>query len=192
MTHKGSLVKIYDSEIRPDSVYKSIILSQDSTVDNTISILKNCYHTEGAEDYSLYEYCTDTHNYRLLGGHEKTLEVLDSWGEHSSKEFHLKKRKQDTHPLESPIAAQPFNSDLVRSSIFRQSIRKKHFLGSMIAEKKTDALDLTWESLSLSHLRICRSLEDGLEDLGEDGGQSSSSSGVSSLSSSSYETLQSF
>jgi hypothetical protein len=188
VAQRGSLVKIHDSEVRPDSVYKSIILSQETTVHNTIGILKNCYHTEGVEDYDLYEFCTVTRESRLLEGSEKTLEVLDSWGGHSSKVFQLKKKMQ---PLDSTTGVHPFKRDLVRGSIFRQSIRKKHFLGSMIDEKQADGLDLSWESLSLSHMKICRSLEDGLEDLGEDGGQSSSSSGVSSLSCSSHETLQS-
>jgi hypothetical protein len=184
VAQRGSLVKIHDSAVRPDSVYKSIILSQETTVHNTVGILKNCYHTEGVEDYDLYEFCTVTGNDRLLEESEKTLEVLDSWGGRSSKVFQLKKKMQ---PVNTTSEVHPFKRDLVRGSIFRQSIRKKHFLGSMMDEKQADALDLSWESLSLSHMKICRSLEDGLEDVG----QSSSSSGVSSLSCSSYETLQS-
>ena len=70
-SRQGGLVKIHDSEIRTDSVYKSIILSQDTTVEDTISILRNCYHREGnEEDYSLYEFCTVTLTSRLPEGSE--------------------------------------------------------------------------------------------------------------------------
>ena len=39
----GGRVKIYDDQIRPDSVYKSIIISRETTVGDSLAILHNCY-----------------------------------------------------------------------------------------------------------------------------------------------------
>ena len=189
-SRQGGLVKIHDSEIRTDSVYKSIILSQDTTVEDTISILRNCYHREGnEEDYSLYEFCTATLTSRLLEGSEKPLEIMERWSEDSSQVFQL--RKKIPKEALSPATASPLrvlNRNLVRNSILRQSIRKSNFLSSMIK----DDLNRSRDSLTLS-----QSLEDGLADFGlargrcssTTSGVSSLSSGMSSLSCSSSDTL---
>ena len=138
-SRQGGLVKIHDSEIRTDSVYKSIILSQDTTVEDTISILRNCYHREGnEEDYSLYEFCTVTLTARLLEGSEKPLEIMERWRNVTSKVFQLRRRQQAGDVTAKPV--QLFSRDLVRNSLLRQSIRKKHFLSSMIYEETTGSL----------------------------------------------------
>jgi hypothetical protein len=89
---------------------------------------------------------------------------------------------------------QVFSRDLVRNSILRQSIRKKHFLSSMIYEDQ--GLDpearncFSLGRFSLSHQVISESnMEDNAEAVdsdnevtsGEEGELNSSTSGVSSM-----------
>jgi hypothetical protein len=191
---QGGLVKIHDSEIRPDSVYKSIILSQDTTVEDTISILRNCYHTERSEEYSLHEFCTVTLTSRLLEGSEKPLEIQEKWRNISSKVFQLRRLQHKGPVGEVAKPVQVFSRDLVRNSILRQSIRKKHFLSSMIYEDQ--GLDpearncFSLGRFSLSHQVISESnMEDNAEAVdsdnevtsGEEGELNSSTSGVSSM-----------
>jgi hypothetical protein len=185
---QGFVVKIHDSEIRPDSVYKSIILSQESTVEDTITILRNCYHSlEPDNSYSLHEFCTVTLTSRLLEGSEKLLAVIESWTSPSSNVIQVRRRLVKVClPRGRVQPPQAFSRSLLRNSLLRQSIRKKRLLSSTTPQKKADDLDVSWESLELA----CRSLETGLEACGLDGNEDSSS-GVSSFSSSSSETLSS-
>jgi hypothetical protein len=148
---EGSIVKIYDSEIRPDSVYKSIILSEDSTVADTIGILQNCYHKESEVDFALYEFCKETLTSRLLEAEEKPLELMQRWGSASNKVFQLRQR-----PVERPPRACAVVEQLVRNSLLRQSMRRIRALGSVAARQ--EELDLSSEdSLSLSCLTLSQS-----------------------------------
>ena len=43
---QGGLVRVYDHLVRPESVYKCLIISEDTTVGDTIGILRSCYREE--------------------------------------------------------------------------------------------------------------------------------------------------
>jgi len=84
---KGGLVKVYDGELMPgvsvtiflcfelirinnfvylQSKYKSLLISERTTVDELIKILLNCYNSkEQVEQFSLYEVITFKKTYPL-------------------------------------------------------------------------------------------------------------------------------
>lgn len=52
----GGLVKIYDSALMSSSQYKCLLTSEQTTADELLAILLQCYNsTEGVERFSLYE-----------------------------------------------------------------------------------------------------------------------------------------
>ena len=200
-SRQGGLIKIYDGEVRVDSVYKSIIVSQVTTVKDTIDILENCYTAQDGTELKLHEFNPQTGGVRLLSDSEKPLEIQDEWGKDSPKIFQLKRAQEMICPCD-PVIQQPiFSRSLVRNSVLRQSIRKKQFLKSMIS----DRIDLEMKEgkhlfslsrFSLSDQIISESVEDS-----EEGGASDlenqsepdlncSTSGVSSLSCSSLDSLE--
>ena len=80
----GRRVKIHDGLVRPDSVYKSIIVSEETTVADTITILRSCYNTMTREQqqqdvYQLFEVNDLTGQERLLAIDERLLEVTEDW-----------------------------------------------------------------------------------------------------------------
>lgn len=196
---QGGLVKIYDGEVRADSVYKSIIVSQVTTVKDTINILENCYASKPGTELKLHEFDPQTGATRLLLGSEKPLEVQDEWGKDTSKVFQLKRTEEVKYPCD-PVIQPMFSRSLVRNSILRQSIRKKQFFKSMISDRLD--LDLDGKNLfslsrfSLSDQIISESVEDSEEGGSSDlenqseGDLNCSTSGVSSLSCSSLDSLE--
>ena len=73
----GVLVKIFSHNIWQDSVYKSIIISRDTTVTDTVSMLWSCYPSLKGQDLSLVE-CFPDYSERLLEGWQCALEVMDA------------------------------------------------------------------------------------------------------------------
>ena len=63
----GVLAKIFSHNIWQDSVYKPIIISRDTTVTDTVSMLWSCYRSLQGQDLSLVE-CFPGHSERLLEG----------------------------------------------------------------------------------------------------------------------------
>ena len=158
-TKQGGLVKVYDHLVRPDSVYKSLIISEETTVRDTIQILRCCYREDeeaGKEvDLRLWEVGGGAE--RLLGEEERPLKLMEAWTKESSRRFLL--RSVASMMKESP-----------KSLGIDQSLLKKRFLWSMLGP--------TWGGE-----------EGGSENESEFNTSSSSSSSSSDcLSTSSYES----
>ncbi len=149
---QGGLIKVYDGEVRADSVYKSIIISHDSSVLDTLDILESCYNLPNNVALRLYEVDLESGDTRLLDNSEKPLDVKDDWSKLSRKIFRLEKTNDgkkrhlkagldileandsgiDVSNGKNPPAELFTRSTLVRNTYLRQSVRKKQFLKSMI------------------------------------------------------------
>ena len=120
-TKQGGLVKVYDHLVRPDSVYKSLIISEETTVRDTIQILRCCYREDeeaGKEvDLRLWEVGGGAE--RLLGEEERPLKLMEAWTKESSRRFLL--RSVTSMLKESP-----------KCLGIDQSLLKKRFLWSML------------------------------------------------------------
>ena len=120
-TKQGGLVKVYDHLVRPDSVYKSLIISEETTVQDTIQILRCCYREDenaGKEvDLRLWEVGGGAE--RLLGEEERPLKLMMAWTKESSRRFLL--RSVASMLKESP-----------KCLGIDQSLLKKRFLWSML------------------------------------------------------------
>ena len=119
-TKQGGLVKVYDHLVRPDSVYKSLIISEETTVRDTVQILRSCYREddEGKEvDLRLWEVGGGAE--RLLGEEERPLKLMEAWTKESSRRFLL--RSVAGRVKESPKCLGT-----------SQSLLKKRFLWSML------------------------------------------------------------
>ncbi|RZF35951.1 hypothetical protein LSTR_LSTR008521 [Laodelphax striatellus] len=97
-THPGGLVKIYDSVLMPGSQYKSLQISNRTTVDELIQILLNCYNSkERVEQFSLYEVCESQEYQRKLHPDDSPLQVQQCWS--PTQKFHfLIRRNRDYRP----------------------------------------------------------------------------------------------
>ena len=132
----GGMVKIYDDQIRTDSVYKSIIISQETTVADTLSILLCCYHGLDNNRLSLYEADPVSGQERLLDLDLCPLQVKEEWRDPEDKRFVV--RLHNSQPKTCIEPNVPVFSDengfliVKRKSFLRQSVRKKNFLKSMI------------------------------------------------------------
>jgi len=193
---QGGLVKIYDGEVRTDSVYKSIILSQNTTVGDAITILRDTYGEEEGTQLQLFEFNPKTGAERLLAEKERLLEIKeDCWEKNTDNVFQLRRTHENLvaticDPLNTNHA---FTRTLVRNSVLRQSIRKKQFFKSMMVtpEQRPELEELVDNKTLFSLGRFSLSDQVISED-SEDGGSSDlncSTSGVSSLSCSSLDSL---
>ncbi|XP_071442377.1 uncharacterized protein rau [Hetaerina americana] len=92
-TRRGGLVKIYDSVLMTGSQYKSILISDRTTVDELIQILLNCYNSkERVEQFSLYEVCKGEEYERKLHPDDSPLQVQMAW-QASPEGFHFLLRR---------------------------------------------------------------------------------------------------
>lgn len=79
-TRRGGLVKIYDSALMSGSKYKSLLISEQTTVDELIQMLLNCYNsTERVEQFSLYEVSVGEEYQRKLHPDDSPLRVTQRW-----------------------------------------------------------------------------------------------------------------
>ena len=79
---KGGLVRVYDSVLMSGSQYKSLLISEETTVRDVVMILFHCYGlAEGlsATEFSLYEHCRTQNYERKLNSEDRPLAVQDSW-----------------------------------------------------------------------------------------------------------------
>ncbi|KAI5704879.1 hypothetical protein M8J76_013463 [Diaphorina citri] len=91
-TRRGALVKIYDSAVMPGSKYKSLLISDRTTVDDLIQILLNCYSsTERVEKFSLYEVSESQEYQRKLHHDDNVLRVQSSWPSFSQYHFLIRR-----------------------------------------------------------------------------------------------------
>lgn len=63
----GGLVRVHTSALQPTSQYKSLVISEETTSDELLSILLSCYNSaEPVEQFSLYEVCPGQEYQRKL------------------------------------------------------------------------------------------------------------------------------
>ncbi|XP_044579662.1 putative uncharacterized protein DDB_G0277255 isoform X1 [Cotesia glomerata] len=105
-TRRGGLVKIYDSALMSGSKYKSLLISERTTVDELIQMLLNCYNSaEPVEQFSLYEVCEGEEYQRKLHPDDSPLKVTQKW---TSIDRHLRIRRNpdyDPHRRKSMWAS---------------------------------------------------------------------------------------
>ncbi|XP_011880812.1 PREDICTED: uncharacterized protein LOC105569198 [Vollenhovia emeryi] len=90
-THRGGLIKIYDSALMSGSKYKSLLVSEQTTVDELIQMLLSCYSSkEPVEQFSLYEVCEGEEYQRKLHPDDSPLKVTQRW---TSADRHLRIRR---------------------------------------------------------------------------------------------------
>ncbi|XP_046425729.1 putative uncharacterized protein DDB_G0277255 [Neodiprion fabricii] len=96
-TRRGGLVKIYDSALMSGSKYKSLLVSEHTTVDELIQMLLSCYSSsERVEQFSLYEVCEGEEYQRKLHPDDSPLKVTQRW---TSIDRHLRiRRNPDYNP----------------------------------------------------------------------------------------------
>ncbi|XP_032683517.1 uncharacterized protein LOC116849940 [Odontomachus brunneus] len=96
-TRRGGLVKIYDSALMSGSKYKSLLVSEQTTVDELIQMLLSCYSSkEPVEQFSLYEVCEGEEYQRKLHPDDSPLKVTQRW---TSVDRHLRiRRNPDYNP----------------------------------------------------------------------------------------------
>ena len=82
----------------PQSQYKSLLISERTTVDEVLQLLLNCYNSkERVEQFSLYEVCRSQEYQRKLHPDDCHLHVQHCWT--SPNEFHfLIRRNLDFRP----------------------------------------------------------------------------------------------
>ncbi|CAB3359562.1 Hypothetical predicted protein [Cloeon dipterum] len=96
---QGGLVKIYDSVLMSGSQYKSLHISEKTTVDELIQILLNCYNSkERKELFSLFMVRPSEEYQRKLHHEDLPLQVQQSWGSHSDAHFRLHRNPDRDRP----------------------------------------------------------------------------------------------
>ncbi|XP_058796007.1 uncharacterized protein LOC131666926 [Phymastichus coffea] len=97
-TRHGGLVKVYDSALMSGSKYKSLLISEKTTVDELIQMLLSCYNlNERVEQFSLYEVCETEEYQRKLHPDDSPLKVTQRWA--SADQRHLRiRRNPDYNP----------------------------------------------------------------------------------------------
>ncbi|XP_001601710.2 uncharacterized protein LOC100117487 [Nasonia vitripennis] len=96
-TRRGGLVKVYDSALMSGSKYKSLLISEKTTVDELIQMLLSCYNSsERVEQFSLYEVSESEEYQRKLHPDDSPLKVTQRW---TSADLHLRiRRNPDYNP----------------------------------------------------------------------------------------------
>jgi len=168
----GGLVKIYDHHIRPDSVYKSIIISRETTVSDTFSILWSCYPQLDCHNLCLFEYSPAQDLERSLKDDQCPLELMEAWGEEQEYRLVVKlatNKVPDCNITEGEKYEETTFNGVKRNSILRQSVRKKNFLRSMVSEdasghntENSDALERS-EDICRDGDTFCETDSDGSE-----------------------------
>ena len=109
---QGGLVKVYDSMVRPDSVYKCLIISEETTVGDTISILRSCYR-DGEEEGELHLEEVGGGEERRLKEGERPLILMAGWGEEEEMRFLLRR------------GGGSFEREMARGSVLRRTVRRR-------------------------------------------------------------------
>ena len=109
---QGGLVKVYDSMVRPDSVYKCLIISEETTVGDTISILRSCYR-DGEEEGELHLEEVGGGEERRLEEGERPLLLMAGWAEEEERRFLLRR------------GGGSFEREMGRGSVLRRTVRRR-------------------------------------------------------------------
>ncbi|KAF0306528.1 hypothetical protein FJT64_021983 [Amphibalanus amphitrite] len=93
----GGLVKVYDSVLMAESQYKSLLVSDRTSVDQLVQLLLTCYKSnESVHNYSLYEVCRTTSFERKLHADDRPLAIQQEWSSLAEYSFVLMKRPPGT------------------------------------------------------------------------------------------------
>jgi hypothetical protein len=138
----GGLVKIYDHHIRPDSVYKSILISSDTTVSDTLNMLWSCYPQQDCQYLCLFAYYPDQDYETIIDGCQCLLDVMKAWEEGTEYKFVVKSIKR---PIEPHTAInEQIRCEENQSKILQYSFRKGDFMktkkNSFNSENETSRL----------------------------------------------------
>lgn len=79
---KGGLVRVHDSVLVTESQYKSLLISEETTVEDVVRILLHCNGMERlypVSRFCLYEHCKSQAYERKLNYEDRPLAVQDSW-----------------------------------------------------------------------------------------------------------------
>ncbi|XP_043193154.1 uncharacterized protein LOC122391487 [Amphibalanus amphitrite] len=94
---RGGLVKVFDSVLMAGSKYKSLLISERTTVDQVIQLVLNCYNSnENVNHFSIYEVCHTTSFERKLHADDRPLAIQQEWSSPAEYSFVLMKRPPGT------------------------------------------------------------------------------------------------
>ena len=80
VTRRGGLVKVYDSCLMSASLYKSLLISDYTTVSELIQLLLHCYDSDSSPShFALYEVCPQKKWERRLHENELPLMIQKEW-----------------------------------------------------------------------------------------------------------------
>ncbi|XP_022253787.1 uncharacterized protein LOC106468895 isoform X1 [Limulus polyphemus] len=89
---RGGLVKIYDGCLMAESLYKSLLVSDRTTVEELIQLILHCYNSKERPNlFSLYEVCTSKHYERKLHPNDYPIFIQNAWPDPKHFAFHLRK-----------------------------------------------------------------------------------------------------
>jgi len=99
---KGGLVRVYDSVLVEELKYKCLCISEETTVEDVISMLLNCYGIEDTEEVSrfcIYETGTDVE--RKCNQTEKPLQLQSYWT--NSSPYHKFVLRRSTRSVSNQV-----------------------------------------------------------------------------------------
>ena len=140
-----SVVVSLRSLIISQSQYKSLLISDRTTVDEVIQLLLNCYNSkERVEQFSLYEVCRSQEYQRKLHPDDCPLHVQHCWT--SPNEFHfLIRRNLDFRPRTKVRNVQSsdfffFSLTGVGFGLFNDAMNWKVYTAAVVVENEDGAL----------------------------------------------------
>ena len=158
---QGGLVKVYDHLVRPDSIYKSLIISGETTAGDTVRILRCCYREGEEGGLHLWEVAEGLE--RRLGDEERPLVLMESW-----------KEEEDRRLLLRPSTF--LERGMARGSVMRQTIRRRQRVMDTQAQMEVCAA-----------LSLCTLDSDTASELGSEEGEGRVGEAMSTSSSDSSE-----
>ena len=162
---QGGLVKVYDHLVRPDSIYKSLIISGETTATDTVRILRCCYREGEEGGLHLWEVSKEGLE-RRLGDEERPLVVMAAWKEEEDRRLLLRPSSTTVLVLERGMA---------RGSVMRQTIRRRQ-MRVMDSQAQME--------VCASALSLCTLDSDTASELGSEEGEGTMAMSTSSSDSS--------
>ncbi|KAH9389743.1 hypothetical protein TYRP_007290 [Tyrophagus putrescentiae] len=111
MMRRGGIVKVYDTCFQHGPLYKNLLISNRTTVLETIQLLLNCCDsTESYSKFALYEICPSHNTERLMKGDEVPLAIQSDWPNPDFSMFQL--RYCETETVCQPKAISSFSHSM--------------------------------------------------------------------------------
>ena len=149
-TRKGGLVRIHDSILMEESKYKCLLISDQTTVNEVISILFHCYGLERIERVDRYELWEQSQ--QPVSGYEKCLQASDcpvivqsSWQIPSQYKFVLR-RTSKAFQTNTPLSTNSSSLSVTTSTSSLSSPRSS----SVSPCSSTSSSVATTENMSIS------------------------------------------